>query len=513
MDAPRYAMALRLVVFIALAALCTRCAPEMSEDAGAPRPLPPTFFGLDLQYDHVTGLGTPWPDDAGFSGHQVVRLWLADGGLWADVHAAGRGEPMDWSSVDAYVNKARGYPQEVVYVIAMTPSFAVAPERRSTKCAWPWLYPGGCNPPDDWDDAEQGACLPPADAYRGPNCTFKEYLVALARRYRSIGTQAGCPDSDPQCRGVIHHYELWNEVDSYDWPVIRFWAGEAAGEATDSRENAYRVLAGMVRDAAEVIHSEDPGARVIGPSFTGGGGAEDFELFWSQDPAGLAGAVDAFSFHGYWEPEEEHEPEVTREMIQGYLDARSRLAWDHPPLAETPIWDTEGGWGMSFHAPCRQGRGPCIHDPDRQVAYLARWFLHHWDLGIANATWFHWGTNGWGELRCPEGTASEDHNVGCERLSTDEPGLTPAGVAYLTLVSWLHGATLAAPCEHDPPVWRCAIESSALPAGGLIVWSSEDETAPMFVDDAFSEVHALDGVVAAIADGEVEVGPKPVMVR
>ncbi len=487
---------------------------EIIEVERPPLPLAPTFFGLDLQYGHGEPYGTPWPNDAGFTGHQNVRLWLAGGGLWADVQAAGRGAPFDWTAVDAYLGKAKQYPETVTYVIAMTPTFAVAPEHRSTLCAWPTLYPGGCNPPDDWDEQDQGACLAPAAAYEGPNCTFKEYLVGLVRRYRATGTQDGCPATDPQCHGVIHTYELWNEVDSYDWPHTRFWAGQAAGEATDGRANAYRVLGHMVRDAAEVIRSEDPAARIIGPSFTGYDGTEDFEVFYEQDLSGLAEAVDVLSFHGYWEPEAEHEPEVTREMVQAYVDARENASAVHAALGTKPLWDTEGGWGMSHFAPCQAGEGPCIHDPDRQTAYLARWFLHHWDLGVENATWFHWGTNGWGEIYCPEGAASEDHNVGCGALPSDDFQLTGAGVAFQELRQWLTGSLHTGFCDVDGGIWSCGLDKASLPVGyGLILWSEGESPEDVQVPNEYTRYQTLDGATHDIEDHRVPVGMIPIFVQ
>jgi len=477
-----------------------------------PRALPETFFGLDLEYGHGDPQGTPWPDDVGFSAHQTVRLWLAGGGLWADVQAAGRGEPFDWSAVDAYLSKAREYPQPVVYVIAMTPTFAVAPERRSTLCAWPTLYPGGCNPPDDWDAADQGACLAPASDYQGPDCTFKEFLVGLVRRYRASGAQEGCPSEDPQCHGVIQTYEFWNEVDSFDWPDTRFWAGAASGTETDGASSAYRILAHLLRDAAEVIRREDPDARIIGPSFTGPGGYGDFRQFWSQEEPSPADAADILAFHGYWEPEEEHLPELNRELIEGYLRAREQAAGIHPALGDKPLWDTEGGWGQSFYDPCRPGRGPCIHDPDREEAYLARWFLHHWDLGVESAIWFHWGTNGWGEIWCPQGSASPDHDVGCERLDSEEPQINGAGVAYRVLAEWLVGSTWVAPCERDGTRWTCAIEQPALPGGrGLIVWTEEGSGVSYAVPDAYEAYQGLDGARHDITGGEVPIGIKPLL--
>ncbi|MCA9608587.1 MAG: hypothetical protein KC619_23450 [Myxococcales bacterium] len=468
------------------------------------RPLPEAFFGLDLQLE----MEAPWPDDAGLVGHGRVRAWLAGGGLWADVQRNGRDGALVWDEVDRFVSRAAAHGHPVLYVVAATPEAAVSPENRSELCAWPTLYPGGCNPPDDWDDTEQGACLPPADAYSGPDCTYKEFLVRLVRRYRTAGRQDGCPDTDPQCHGTIEAYELGNEVDSYDWPDTRFWAGTATGRSTDSPEHAMLVLARMVEDAVDVIHREDPAAVVLAPSFTGLG-VEDFERFASLDPSPLQ-HVDAVAFHGYPETDEEHPPEAIRALVTDY-----RAALERSPGAGLPLWDTEGGWGWNHGGPCTAGAdNPCIASPWRQTAYLARWYLHQWDMGVETAIWFSWGNNGWGEIWCPNGNASEDHGIGCDELPDATPSVSRAGRAYSELSRWLTGATRTGRCERVDAVWTCGIERADLNDGhGVIAWHDDwaGFDGARTIPNRFTACRHLDGNEGPVDGAEVPVFSLPVL--
>lgn len=490
--------------------------PQDQQSLQPEQSLSSTFFGLNIAYGpSPPEEDIPWPDDVEFGQYQTARFWLAGGGLWADVHKS-RGGDFDWSFVDTYMSKTTNYDdvdKTVIYVIAMTPQFAVAEENRSHLCAWPELYPGGCNPPDDWNDPDQGQCLEPASDYVGPNCTFKEFLVALVRRYRGSGVQDGCEPADPHCHGVIHYYQMNNEINSYKWPQTRFWTGTARGTEDVSRDDAYSTYARMILDAAEVIRREDPSARIIGPSFYGADGAES-EFFYGQEDIDLSDAIDILSFHSYGNTWEEHQPEEIRPIIQEYLDARERVSRIYPDIAEKPLWATEGGWGKSAFYECEESWANCIEDPHRQAAYLARWFLHHWDMGIGNASWYSWSYSGWGEIWCPSGSASHDHNVGCDELASEEPQPTIAGVAFQHLHSWLIGSSRSGLCEQNGDIRTCPITNPVLPSGhGIIAWDENESGNRISVPDEFGQYWTLDGSVHIIENGEAPVGIKPILIN
>jgi hypothetical protein len=162
-------------------------------------------------------------------------------------------------------------------------------------------------------------------------------------------------------------------------------------------------------------------------------------------------------------------------------------------MAGKPLWATEGGWGTNGE----------MTDPDAQAAYVARWLILQASAGVQRAYWYMWdtGTNpqGWGGLW------------------DESRGAFKAGVAYGEVYKWLVGATFTKPCSGDRDVWTCNL---ALPGGkqGRIVWNAAHSydagfTSKYPVGKDFSQVRELSGHQAAINDGSVAIGSKPVLLE
>src|SRR5262249_4837888 len=114
-------------------------------------------------------------------------------------------------------------------------------------------------------------------------------------------------------------------------------------------------------------------------------------------------------------------------------------------LSGKPIFNTEGSWGSSNYD---------VLTSAQQVAFIARWYLLHWSSGIGRMMWYAADNTVWGTL-----------------CATQMPCvLTPAGVAYNQIYSWMVGATMSTPCTANGKVWTCGLLTAGIQA--LAVWNT-----------------------------------------
>ena len=93
-------------------------------------------------------------------------------------------------------------------------------------------------------------------------------------------------------------------------------------------------------------------------------------------------SADIIAFHGYFTTRAEDLPVLVLPAYQKELNTHG--------LAGKPIWDTEAGAPVSQFA----------NEADR-AAYLAKYYLLHWSLGISRFVWYSWDNSLWGTLWSP----------------------------------------------------------------------------------------------------------------
>jgi hypothetical protein len=330
-----------------------------------------SFFGADFN-----GYGV-WPPTDGQK--QVatlggIRLW-DDNVKWAQVETSNG--VYDWSRLDTWMSKAQAQHVDVLYTIGNTPQWAgVIPA--GSPCGPQGLY--SCSAPKDLNSDGTGK-----DAY------FSNFITALVNRYK----------------GQIAYYELWNEAD-----CTCFWSGSTAQ------------IVRMGKDAAAIIRSLDPNAKILSPSAHGPTMATWFDGYVA---AGGAANFDIVNAHlrGSKNPPNSS-PEAFLTM---YADVTAETAKRN--LTKLPIWDDEHG--------IKQGE---LSDPDELAGYVARSLALRAGVGIQRQYVYTW--DGGGNMAL-QGTES--------------------GTAWDVVAGWLLNHTIN-PCVAAGTVYTCNLDN------GQIVWDT-----------------------------------------
>ena len=412
--------------------------------AAAP-PIAPTFFGIDQNsirapWPPTTAAGTPAPAAA-------LRLW-DDGVKWTNL------EPCDptgvagiaptdpgnscysWANLDTWVrSKGPSAGMDVLYTLGGTPGWATSQTAPRTACETAGIY--SCLAPVDVDKS------PSSGLGDGTDTTWINFITALATRYK----------------GQIQFYELWNEPDSPN-----FFAGT----------NAQFIR--MMNDAAAIIRSIDPAARLVCPSFHGPTAATWFAAFLT---AGGAADFDIVNFHGRGSGVSNNQPEV---ILTTYAAAQAVIVAHG--LSNLPFWDDEAGWLQNQ-----------VLDPDMQAAYVARSYILRASLGLARFYWYQW------DSQAPYGLQG-----------------TIGGNAFAQVAHWLVGSTVSA-CTKSGAVYSCPL---TLPGGnqGLILWDASQScadgvctTAAATVNPEYQQVLDLNGKPVAIQNNSLPLGAKPILLQ
>ena len=181
-----------------------------------------SFFGADFVGSNI------WPPTDGLGNVATLasmRLW---GGnvMWSQINTASG--VYDWTNMDTWISEAQGETWDVVYTFGDTPQWA-----GSIPAGNPCLVVAGpysCSPPNDLNSDGTGT-----------DADWQNFVTALVTRYK----------------GEIAFYELWDEPD-----CTCYWAGTTAQ------------IVRMGSDAAAIIRSIDPNARILSPSFHGPDGGD-----------------------------------------------------------------------------------------------------------------------------------------------------------------------------------------------------------------------------------------------
>jgi hypothetical protein len=252
----------------------------------------------------------------------------------------------------------------------------------------------------------------------------------------------------------IKYYELWNEP---NYPG--FWTG------------TIEQLVIMNNDASLIIHSLDPGASTVGPSPTGYGPDK-----WIGRWYAAGGTHDVIGLHSKYDL-------VADSSNIANVKAVAAANGD----GDKPVWITEGNWGAHNNN---------ILADDQKVAWLAQQYLQYWNRGIARFYWYAW-----------------DNTHGYGPLWDSSRGVHKAGRAYEVLYSWLVGSTHSEPCSKaGDSTWTCNLTLASGNAAEIL-WNANADVL-VTVSSRFRTYQTLDdSTINPIANREVPVGSKPVMVQ
>jgi hypothetical protein len=245
---------------------------------------------------------------------------------------------------------------------------------------------------------------------------------------------------------------LWNEPDN---PI--FWSGTIPE------------LSKMCADAAAIIRKMDPSAIIVSPSPTGYKPDNWLSKYYA---ANGKPNQDVMSFHS---------ASTISQTLLNLTNARAVMAANGD--ANKIFYLTEGNWGVPQNVSL---------DAEEKAAFLAQEYLLLWASGVRQYDWY----------------ASDNQTLGA--LQTTSGALTPAGVAYGQLFTWLVGSShMASPCtKAADTTWTCTLRLPSGPA--VILWN---ELGSKTVSAAgFTRYRKLDGPTSyAIGANSVLIGPKPIL--
>ena len=131
------------------------------------------------------------------------------------------------------------------------------------------------------------------------------------------------------------------------------------------------------------------------------------------------------------------DPETEMSTEYGYATA----VYETPDTGK-PLWNGEGGYSGNGWKP-NLGEVDLSGEYVQQAAFVARYMLVQWSLGIQNFYWYAWDIN----------------NV-LESAGTT----TDAGIAYSTVANWMIGSTMMSSCGllngnggTTGSIWTCTL--------------------------------------------------------
>ena len=331
-----------------------------------------TFFGASFNFF------TTWPPTDGL-GHVAtlgaIRLW-DDEVKWGQINTAAGS--YSWTLLDSYISMAQSLHADILYTFGDTPDYAGTIPKGNIHCLEPSDY--SCSPPNDVN----------ADG-TGTDADFSNFVTALVTRYK----------------GEISYYELWNEPD-----CSCYFAGTQAQ------------MVRMNKDAAAIIRSIDPNARILSPS----GHVWSLNTWFDEYiAAGGAPTFDIVNMHMRGNGTLNLTPEA---FLGTYSNIVADVATNN--LSSRPLWDSEHGIKADED----------LTDPNELAGYAARELILRASVGLPRQYLYSWDDNP------PVGMQG---NLG--------------GTAYDTVAGWLIGHSISA-CIASGTVYTCNVDD------GQLVWDT-----------------------------------------
>ncbi len=374
-----------------------------------------SFFGSDFN-------GGAWPPTDGqkqMAKLGSIRLW-DDGVKWAHIETASG--VYNWSKLDNWISKAQAQQMDVLYTIGDTPKWAGKIPAKSP-CGSSGAY--SCSAPTDINSDGTGT-----------DAKFSAFMTALVTRYR----------------GQIAFYELWNEAD-----CTCYFAGTTAQ------------IVRMGKDAAAIIRSIDPAAKIISPSAHGPTMKTWFDGYVA---AGGAANFDIVNAHlrGSKNPPNSS-PEAFLSMWDDVTAETAKVG-----LSNLPVWDDEHG--------IRKGE---LTDPDMLTGYTARSLILRAGVGVQRQYVYSWDSHS------PYGMQGSD-----------------SGTAWDVVAGWLIGHSIS-PCVASGTVYTCSVDN------GQIVWDTAQScnrgscgTSNYTYPSNYLMQTDLNGTKTSLTGNTVKIGYKPI---
>lgn len=380
-----------------------------------------SFFGADFL---LTNLIWPGTDSLGaVATLGSLRLW-DDDVKWGQINSAPG--VYDWTQLDSWISMAQSQNLDVLYTFGVTPEYDATLPKLPVHCVGPTVY--GCSAPNDVN----------ADG-TGSDADFSAFVTALVTRYK----------------GEIAFYELWNEPDC-----------PCYFDGTDAQ------LVRMGKDASAIIHSIDPNALVLSPSY------HVWTLSTFFDPyiqAGGAATFDIVNFHMRGNGTLNNIPES---FLGTYASIEADLVTNK--LNNLPLWDSEHGIKAVNN----------ITDPDELAGYVAREVALRAGIGLPRQYIYAWDDTP------PVGEQGNE-----------------SGTAWDTIAGWLIGHVIS-PCTASGTVYTCNLDD------GQIVWDTAQScsngvctTSNYTYPSTYAWQTNLTGTRTALTGTTVAIGYKPIFLQ
>ena len=370
---------------------------------------------------HVAGVQDgAWPDKNDPFGS--LRLWDA-GTNWSQVEAV-KGK-YNWKPLDTAVKNAQAHGiDDILLVLGATPTWNASQIKPTD-----YPVPGAASTPKNlaaWD----------------------AFVNAVTKRYA----------------GRITSYQIWNEAS-----LAMFWNGTP------------EKLAEMTKRAADIIHRNDPKAKVVAASTTVRL-AGSFSRFFPRYLAALGKLgwpVDVFAAHLY--PSSRQTPDARAAYI---AKVREAIALAGAPAK--PVWDTELNYGLAGPGPSNPRQtieGSAARD------WVVQTELDSLHLGIDRTYWYIW--------------TPEPYPLLGMQLTNDS-----GAVKGLRIINqWIVGSTFNG-CNDDGVVVNCFVEKNGVPS--IIAWAV-DTAGSYTPPDSFAQVCSTNNTCKPI-NGPVLLKETPVRI-
>jgi hypothetical protein len=438
-------------------------------------PVPPSFFGMIVENSADMPAQVPFGQ---------FRFW-DDGASWPFLETQPNPNlppVFNFIPLDNYLSalQAQGV-NNVLYTLGRVPQWASS-QPANTTC-------------DYTAAGYQGSCYLPLDINAdgtGTDQTWINWVSAIASHVNAPGY--------PYAH--IKYWEIWNEI--YRSHILSNYL-PPNGSCCYSFQGTYAQLVRLTQDARAVIIAIDPTAQIVMPSSVANTNgalavAQNF-LYCNDYPLQKSGcnpqntgasSVDVINYHLYVN----QEPVET--LLMNYVNGGGGLNGIRPGLQPAelakPLWSGEDSWGLTNN---NIGQ---FKDPGSQAAFVARYHMIAWSLGIASEFWY----------------AYDNPNEGTLYLPPPLPGLTEAGVAYQQVYNWMVGRSMTTPCSLSMvTIWTCTLTA---PGGyqGLVVWNTGtncNPTCPYNVGAQYVQYRDLSGAVSPVSGNSVPIGIKPILVE
>lgn len=441
-------------------------------------PVPASFFGM------IVGTPGDMPPLVSFG---QFRFW-DDQASWPFIEVSGPPPQFNpnWANLDQYLLSLKAQSvNNVLYTLGRVPQWASGKPTNTTCDYAAQNYEGSCYLPVDINPDGTGK-----------DQTWINWVTTIAMHA-----------NDPtylQTHAHIKYWEIWNEV--YRSHVLSNYL-PPNGSCCYSFQGTYAQLVRLTRDARSVITAIDPTAQIVMPSSVANTNgalavAQNF-LYCNDNPKNEsycttgnqgANAVDVINYHLY----------VNQEPVEAslmyYVNGGGGLNGIRPSLQPAelakPLWSGEDSWGLT------NNNIKDFTDPDLQAAFVARYHMTLWSLGVSSEFWYQY-----------------DNPLEGTLFVLQPPGLTPAGVAYMQVYNWMVGRSMTSICSPTGTIWTCTLTA---PGGyqALVVWDTSQTcsngvctTNPYKVGAQYIQYRDLAGNVNPITGQSVPVGIKPILVE